>query len=235
MMKKNPSKQENDMAQDQIRVMRVVLEREIIEPFIQSVCSDVEVSLKLSSALVLTRYTEQIVVKLPINDTLGPDKIKKCSLFLGYFGKIYQSSLFSLGSTDYLSAIILMRTLFELLVGISTEVNGSMKNDRIDSIYFFDKLEKKDLNKTWKLLCAWAHPYGKWEKYVCPKAFGTGRFYNPSLFKQSLDCSHKILDFMLTAIFEILNLSASDYSDSPASFMYSELPMFYKRLNRSDS
>ena len=231
MMNKNPSKRENDMAQDQIRA---VLEREIVEPFIRSVCSDVEVSLKLSSALVLTRYTEQIVVKLPIDDTLVPNKIKECYLFLGYFGKIYQSSLFSLGSTDYLSAIILMRTLFELLAGISTDLNGSMK-DRIKSIYFLDEQEKKDLAKTWDLLCAWAHPYGKWEKYVCPKAFGTGRFYNPSLFKQSLDYSHKILDFMLAAIFEILNLSASDYLDSPTSFMHDELPMFFKRLNRIDS
>jgi len=230
-MMNNPSKQENNMAQDQIRV---VLEREIVEPFIRSVCSDVEVSLKLSSALVLTRYTEQIVVKLPIDDNLGHNKIKECYSFLGYFGKIYQSSLFSLGSTDYLSAIILMRALFELLVGISTDLNGSMK-DRIESIYFFDEREKKDMAKTWDLLCAWAHPYGKWEKYVCPKAFGTGRFYSPSLFKQSLDYSHKILDFMLTAIFEILNLSASDYSDSPASFMHGELPMFHKRLNRTDS
>ena len=230
-MNKNPSKQENDMAQDQ---NRVVLEREIVEPFIRSVCSDVEVSLKLSSALVLTRYTEQIVVKLPIDDNLEHNKIKECYLFLGYFGKIYQSSLFSLGSTDYLSAIILMRALFELLVGISTELKGSMK-DRIKSIYFFDEQEKKDMAKTWDLLCTWAHPYGKWEKYVCPKAFGTGRFYNPSLFKQSLDYSHKILDFMLSAIFEILNLSETDYSDSPASFMHDELPMFYKRLNRKDS
>jgi hypothetical protein len=123
-MNKNPSKQQNDMAQDQIRL---VLEREIIEPFIRSVCSDVEISLKLSSALVLTRYTEEIVVKLPFDDTLGPNKIKECYLFLGYFGKIYQSSLFSLGSTDYLSAIILMRALFELLIGISTELNGKMK------------------------------------------------------------------------------------------------------------
>ena len=230
-MNKNPSKQENDMVQDQIRV---VLEREIVEPFIRSVCSDVEVSLKLSSALVLTRYTEQIVVKLPIDDNLEHNKIKECHLFLGYFGKIYQSSLFSLGSTDYLSAIILMRALFELLVGISTDLNGSMKK-RINSIYFFDEQEKKDLTKTWDLLCAWAHPYGKWEKYVCAKAFGTGRVYNPSLFKQSLDYSQNILDFMLTAIFEILNLSESDYSDSSASFMHDELPMLYKRLNRIDS
>jgi hypothetical protein len=230
-MNKNPRMQENDLAQEQIKA---VLEREIVEPFITSVCSDIDVSLKLSAALVLTRYTEQIVINLPVDATLGLNKIKECYLFLGYFGKIYQSSLFTLGSTDYLSATILMRALFELLVGISTDKNGSMR-DRIESICFFDKQEKKDLAKTWDLLCAWAHPYGKWAKYVCPKAFGTGRFYNLSLFKQSLDYSHKILDFMLTAIFEILNLSASNYSDSPASFMHGELPMFYKRLNRTNS
>ena len=39
-----------------------------------------------------------------------------------------------------------MRALFELLVGISTDLKGSMK-DRIKSIYFFDEQEKKDLAK----------------------------------------------------------------------------------------
>jgi len=214
------------LAQDKIRA---VLEREIVEPFIRSVCNDIEVSLKLSSALVLTRFTEKIVINLPAEDRLVSDKIKECYLFLGYFGKIYQSALFSLGSTDYLSAVILFRALFELLIGISTDQQGSMK-ERIKSVTFLDDHEKKDLKRTWDLLCAWAHPYGKWEKYVCPKAFGTGRIYIPHLFKQTLEYSHKILDFMLAAIVEILNLNASDYSDSSARFMYDELPMFFKRL-----
>jgi len=226
-MNKNSSIQENDLAQKKIRV---VLEREIVEPFIRSVCSDIEVSLKLSTALVLTQYTEQVIIKSLKNKNIGHKKMKQCNLFMGYFSKIYQSSLFSLGSTDYLSAIILMRALFELLVGISTDQNGSMRA-RIKSISFLDNQEKKDLTKTWDLLCAWAHPYGKWAKHVCPKVFGIGRIYNPILFKQSLDYSHKILDFMLAAIFEILDLSASDYLDSPAKFMHVELPMFYKRLN----
>lgn len=226
-MNKNSSIQENGLAQDKIRE---VLEREIVEPFIRSVCSDIEVSIKLSAALVLTRYTEQIIIK-SLENNVRHKKIKECNLFLGYFGKIYQSSLFTLGSTDYLGAIILMRALFELLVGISTDQNGSM-NERIKSISFFDAQEKKDLFKTWNILCAWAHPYDKWAKNVCPKAFGIGRIYNPSLFMQSVSYSHKILDFMLAAIFEILDLSVSDYLDSPAEFMYVELPMFYKRLNK---
>lgn len=215
------------MAEDKIRM---VLEREVVDPFIKSVCSDVQVSLKLSAALVMTTYTEQIVVKKPIDRKPENNKIKECTLFLGYFGKIYQSSLFSLGSTDYLSAIILMRSLFELLIGISTEVNGSMKA-RINSICFYREEEKKELSKTWDSLCAWAHPYGKWEKYICPIAFGTGRIYNPKLFEMSLDFSHKILDFMLSSIFEILKLSASDFSDSPANIIYQDLPMFRERVN----
>ncbi len=224
MKKKN----ENYPAEDEIRI---VLEREIVEPFIRSVCSDLETSIKLSAALVLTRYTEQIIFKKLDDEDMIYNKVKEYNLFLGYFGKIYQSSLFSLGSTDYLSSLILLRALFELLVGISTEEKGVM-SIRIKSISFLDAQEKKDLTKTWNSLCAWAHPYGKWVKRVCPIAFGKGRIYNPNLFNQSVLYSHKILDFMLVTIFETLNLSKSDYLDSPASFIYDELPMFYKRLEK---
>ena len=174
------------------------------------------------------------MTNLPIDEVIKLNKRKELLLFLGYFGKIYQSCLFALGSTDYLSGTILMRSLFELLVGISTEKNGSMK-DRIHSIQFFDEQEKKDLDNTWNLLCAWAHPYGKWEKNICPIYYGSTRICNPSLFKQCLEYSNIILDFMLTAIYETLNISIENYSDSLASFFLEELPMFYKRSNSKET
>ncbi len=214
--------------------IRFVLEHELVDPFVRSVCSDPIVSLKLSAAFVFAIEAEQVIFKLPIDDVFRKRKSKEYRLFIGYFKKIYLSSLFLLGSTDYLSAIVLMRSLFELLVGISTDLNAPMK-EKIKSICFFDEQEKKEISNTWKLLCAWAHPYGKWEKYVCPKAFSAGRIYNPKLFEQCLEYSYKILDFMLTSIFELFDLSSSDFSDSETSIMHSELLMFYKRINKHDS
>ena len=133
-------KEKNDYAKDKIRYM---LEMEIVEPFIDSVCSNIDNgSLKLSSAFFLTLYTERIVENSFMKMNSCNHRLKELYLLLKYFGKIYRSSLISLGATDYLSSIILMRSLFELLIGISTNKNGSMK-DRIKSINFFDEKEKK--------------------------------------------------------------------------------------------
>lgn len=230
-MKTPEPKRDKYLAQKEIRT---VLEREVVAPFIKSVCSDIKTSINLTTALVLAIETANIVSNLPSSKIKKIKKEKEQKLFLGYFGKIYHSCLFSIGITDYLSGTILMRSLFELLVGVSSEINGPMK-DRIYSISFIDEQEKKKLMKTWRMLCAWAHPYGKWEKNVCPMYYSCGRVCHPVLFKQSLELSNKILDFMLTAIFEIFNLSASNYSDSQASFMLDKFPMFYKRLGRTDA
>lgn len=143
--------------------MRQVLNREVVEPFIESMCTDIEVSLKLSNALYLTRFTEILITESLSNQVKSsqiPRNIKEQFLFLGYFGKLYQSSLYLLGATDYLGSIVLMRSLFELLVGISTEITGSMK-ERISSIDFLSSEEKNNVKKFWDNLCSWSHPYGK--------------------------------------------------------------------------
>ena len=105
------------------------------------------ISIKLTYAIYLTKYTEMLVDKSlsgPAKKSQPPENMKEIILFSGYFGKIYKSSLCLLGATDYLSSIILMRSLFELLIGISTKVNGGMKK-RIDSIDFLSSEEKENL------------------------------------------------------------------------------------------
>jgi len=56
--------------------------------------------------------------------------------------------LLLIGATDYLGAIILLRSIFELLIGTATTVNGSMR-DRISSIEKFDDNEKSSLQNFW--------------------------------------------------------------------------------------
>lgn len=216
-------------------LMRQFLNNEVVDPFIESMCIDIMVSIKLTHAIYLTMYTETLIHK-SLRDlskkTHSHRNTKEVALFLGYFGKIYKSSLVSLGATDYLSSIILMRSLFELLIGISTKVNGSMK-ERLDSIDFLKSDEKKDLKKFWDILCAWSHPYGKWFKEVCPKLYGTGRFYQPRMFNQCLGYSDTLLDFMLTVTVEVLHLSSKEYKDCLSSHALPELSMFNKRIRNS--
>lgn len=218
-----------------MKLMRQTINREVVEPFIKSMCTDIMVSIKLTNAIYLTMYTETL-----INQSLSdlskksqpPQNMKEIILFTGYFGKIYKSSLYLMGSTDYLGSIILMRSLFELLIGISTKVNGLMQ-DRLDSIDFLNSDEKRILKKFWKNLCEWSHPYGKWLKEVCPIAYGADRVYQPQMFKQCLEHSDTLLDFMLTVIVEVLHLSSKEYKDCLAKHALPELSMFNKRMGNS--
>lgn len=218
-----------------IELMRKTINSEVVEPFIESMCTDIRISIKLTNAIYLTMYTETLISK-SLSDLAKKSpphrNIKESALFLGYFGKIYKSSLYLLGATDYLSSIILMRSLFELLIGISTKVNGSMKI-RLDSIDFLNSDEKKFLKKYWDNLCKWVHPYRKWLKEVCPKLYGTGRFYQPRMFNQCLEYSDNLLDFMLTVIVETLHISSEEYKDCLALHALPELSMFNKRIRNS--
>ena len=217
------------------KLIRKFLDHEVVDPFIKSICTDIMISIKLTYAIYLTRYTEMLVDKSlsgPAKKSQPPQNMKEIILFSGYFGKIYKSSLCLLGATDYLSSIILMRSLFELLIGISTKVNGGMKK-RIDSIDFLSSEEKEFLKKYWDNLCKWSHPYGKWLKEVCPIAYGADRSYQPRMFKQCLAYSDNLLDFMLTVIVEILHLSSEEYKDCLAAHALPELSMFNKRIGNS--
>ena len=212
--------------------MRKTINSEIVDPFIKSMCTDVMTSIKLTNAIYLTMYTETLINKSLRDQSKKsqmPKNMKEIILFTGYFGKIYKSSLYLLGATDYLGSIILMRSLFELLIGISTEVTGGMA-DRLDSIEFLDSDEKKSLNKFWRTLCERAHPYGKWLKEVCPIAYGSDRVYQSHMFKQCLAYSDNLLDFMLTVIVEILHISSEEYKDCLAAHALPELSMFNKRI-----
>ncbi len=218
-----------------IELMRQTINSEVVDPFIKSMCTDIMISIKLTNAIYLTMYTETLIDK-SLSDlskkSQPPQNMKEIILFSGYFGKIYKSSLYLLGATDYLGSIILMRSLFELLIGISTKVDGGMQG-RLDSIDFLNFDEKKNLYKFWRTLCAMAHPYGKWLKEVCPIAYGADCSYQPHMFKQCLAHSDNLLDFMLTVIVEVLHLSSEEYKDCLAAHALPELSMFNKRIGNS--
>jgi hypothetical protein len=90
--------------------------------------------------------------------------------------------LVSILSASYISSLVLTRSLFELVIGIATKHIGLMK-DRIDSISFLSSEEKRTVLKLWYRLCAWAHPYGKWIKEMCPVFSSMKPLYHPRLFQ----------------------------------------------------
>lgn len=221
------------------KAIESVLRKEFITPFIDSIRNDPVISLKLSNALVLLKLSEHLIVKFDKDEVAAGRDVEKTmekALFLGYLGKVYQSSILLAGSTDYLGAMIVTRSIFELLIGIATQKNGSMR-DRISSISFMDGSEKDDLQKLWNELNAWAHPYGKWFKNTCPMFYGIGRNHHPEMFNKCMEYSDMILDFMLTIMIDHFKISALDFIDefnkvgTPNKMQeISKLEMFEKRL-----
>jgi hypothetical protein len=222
--------------------IELVLRREFVTPFIDSIRHEPMISLKLSNAFVLLRLSEQLIVEFGKKQVEAGETIEAArekTLFLGYLGKVYQSALLLIGATDYLGAMILLRSVFELLVGIATMENGSMR-DRISSIDTLDSDEKSNLQKLWNELSEWAHPYGKWAKNICPKFYGVGRNYHPAIFSQCLTYSDQVLDFLLTITVDHFKLGPENYIDKYRGISrtgqileISSLQMFEKRLTRN--
>jgi hypothetical protein len=222
--------------------IELVLKREFMDPFINSVRQEPAISLKLSNAFVLLYVCEQLIVEFDKKRAAAGENveaIREKTLLLGYLGKIYQSALLLTGATDYLGAMILLRSIFELLIGIATTKGGSMR-ERISSIAYLESEEKQGLQKLWNDLSAWAHPYGKWVKSICPRFYGLGRNYHSPAFSQSLGYSDRILDLMLTITLDHFEIDPESYMDkyrkiitgSHSLLDISNLPMFEKRLTK---
>lgn len=132
---------------------------------------------------------------LPAVENIFDKHLNKKHLF-AYLKREIQWISVSLLAASYISTLILIRSIFELLIGLSTKVNGSM-TARIDSIAFFTENEKQLIKKSWNYLNGWAHPYGKWEKEVCPIFISHKPLYHPALYKDCINQMRLLADIML--------------------------------------
>lgn len=119
---------------------------------------------------------------------------RKC--LLNYLSRELQWAAVSILSASYISSIVLLRSVFELLIGIATRQTGSM-NNRISSIWFLSKNDKKKFSKLWKELCGWAHPYGSWVKNTCSVFMAHKPTYHPVLCENCIGKLEQITDLLL--------------------------------------
>lgn len=129
---------------------------------------------------------------------------------LAYLNRELNWVAISILSASYISAHIIMRSAFELLIAIATNKTGSM-GARVDSITFLTLEEKKDVKKIWNDLCGWSHPYGKWIKEACPIFISCGPMYHPKLCRQSIDQFEKIIDFFIIIGLEKFEVDKNDF------------------------
>ncbi len=137
----------------------------------------------------------------------------------------------SILSASYISAHVLLRSTFELLIGISTKETGSMSN-KVESIKFLSSDEKKLINKLWRSLCGWSHPYQKWEKEVCPIFISHLPSFHPKLCKESLDKLEIILGLFLTVSIEKYKIDTTELITRTNNFGIdiSEFPILNSRI-----
>lgn len=114
---------------------------------------------------ILNTYIQTGNLTKEVTEIMNDLSSKKYLLY--YFLKEIRWIIVSILCASYISAHIVIRSIFELLIGIATKKTGSM-SERISSIIFLSLDEKKEIKKFWRGLCGWSHPYGKWVKEVCP-------------------------------------------------------------------
>ena len=140
----------------------------------------------------------------------------------------------SILSASYISANIIMRSIFELLVAIATNgIDGKISmGSRLDSISFLTLEERKKLRKLWGKLNSWVHPSGKWEKEVCPIFVSRNPMYHPELCGQSLDLFEKLIDFFIIIGIEKFEINRNDILDEIQEYQIdiSNLTLFQNRF-----
>lgn len=150
---------------------------------------------------------------------------------LYYFLREIHWIIVSILCASYISAHIVIRSIFELLIGIATKKTGSM-NERINSIIFLSLEEKKEVKKFWRDLCGWSHPFGKWVKEVCPVFISHRPIYHPKLCKQCLEELEKIIGLFLVIGIEKFEINTKNIISKTKKYRIdiSNLPFCHNRF-----
>lgn len=156
---------------------------------------------------VLVAFIETCHLNEKTSEILRLDSSRK--YLLAYVSRELNWVVISILSASYVSANILMRSVFELLIGMATRKTGSM-SERINGIFFLSPEEKTKTHGLWADLCSWSHPYGKWLKEVCPVFVSRTPMYHPYLCKQSLDKLERIVDLFLALAIEKFEIRKVD-------------------------
>jgi len=129
---------------------------------------------------------------------------------LAYFEREINWIIISILSASYISALVLMRTAFELLVGVATRNTGKMK-ERLYSIKFLTKEEADILLRLWYYLCGWSHPYARWVKEVCPGYVAHKPLYHPELCTICFEKLQKIVDLFVIIALEKYEIPVKEF------------------------
>ena len=151
---------------------------------------------EIDASMPVDQYLLSVLQKHPIQDvTLGEllshlaergDQIAELrTVFFSYVFNLANSACISILSASYLGAIIVTRSLLELLVGVGSGMTGKM-SERIKNLRMLAVDEKKTVSECWRELSGWAHPHKKWLKNLCPVLVAKGPLHHPEITRDCL-------------------------------------------------
>lgn len=124
------------------------------------------------------------------------NKLEGQTIYLSYLIQLFSWTVISILSASYLSSLVLIRTVLELLINAASEDRGGLRN-RVAGIAFLEEEERKEIIKNWDELCGWAHPYGRWFNEMCPVYVSRGPLYHNRLANLCTSKLQLCVDFAL--------------------------------------
>jgi len=157
------------------------------------------------------------------------------SCLLPYMYREFYWIITSIACASYISSLILLRSIVELLINITTTQDGGTYK-KINGISFFDSEEKKDIKQTWDVLCSWSHPYNKWIKNICSKYVAHYPIlFHPSIAEDCINLAYRVLDIYLVVAKEYFKMDTSLFYENKGPIRISKFPLFKKRINKDIS
>jgi len=163
---------------------------------------------------------------------------KSCSktCLIPYISNLMNWIVISILSAQYLSSMILMRSIFEITINLLSNNKGGMST-KIDNISFFNNNQKDDIKKTWDSLCSWSHPYKRWLKNICPIYMAHSPLYHPEHFKASVKFMEKVMDLFLVVCKEHFKMNIHELRKrvETLSIDLSDFGLFISRFESTEN
>lgn len=137
----------------------------------------------------------------------GEHMVELRTVFCSYIFSLANAICIAILSASYLSALIVTRSLLELLVGLGSGRTGSMA-DKIEALAMLAPDEKKVISDSWRELCGWSHPHGRWLKRLCPVLVAKGPLHHPMFTRECLAYLGICTDLAFAVGFDKFNMDA---------------------------
>lgn len=103
-------------------------------------------------------------------------------------------------SCSYVSALIITRSIFEMLIKGTTYKKGEMK-EMLGSIEFLTNEERDEFYKLWRGLSGWSHPYKRWIDRIDLETLMSFR-YDQQMCEECVNYLLKVCDLMMVVALE---------------------------------